>query len=94
MLLTNTRKPIPVDLPTFPPTINIAGRIYVRESQLVWLMAAYEAVSLGRGPPPPPPPPKDDRFVPVKTAADQLGIGRRTAGRRIKEAEDAGEAAA
>jgi hypothetical protein len=80
----------PIEQPQYPPVINYNGRLYQFESHLEWFLLAVEACSLGQDwPPLPTKRPIGDKLVPIREAAARLGVGRRTVGRRIKEAEAA-----
>jgi hypothetical protein len=80
--------------PQYPPVVSYNGRLYQFESQIEWFLAAVEACSRGQDwPPLPTKRPIGDKLVPIREAAARLGVGRRTVGRRIKDAEAAAEAA-
>ena len=75
--------------PEFPATTVINRRHFVPESHLEWFKAALLAFSLGKPYPPMPKSlPPGDRFRPIKAAAEELGVGRRTAGRWLKQANE------
>jgi hypothetical protein len=72
--------------PRLPRVTFFKGRGYLLRSQLDLYKAQVQAFALGVGPPEP----KvidPDPFVPLKQACSELGVGRRTIGRRIQEAE-------
>jgi hypothetical protein len=72
-----------VGVPRFPPTTEMNGRLYVLRSDFERYKA--ELVSFAQGVEPAVPPPVNpDFFVPMKQVAAELGVGRRTIGRRIK----------
>jgi hypothetical protein len=70
-------------VPRFPPTTEMNGRLYVLRSDFerykVELIAFAQGVE-----PTAPPPVNPDFFVPMRQVAAELGVGRRTIGRRIK----------
>jgi len=74
------------EAPKLPPVTFFKGRGYLLRSQLDQYKAALQAFALGVSLPEPravyP-----DPFVPLKQVCAELGVGRRTIGRRIKEAE-------
>jgi hypothetical protein len=72
--------------PQFPPVTFFKGRGYVLRSQLDQYKAEIQAFALGVRPPEPKIV-EPDPFVPLKQVCAELGVGRRTIGRRIKEAE-------
>jgi hypothetical protein len=77
-----TRRPEP---PKLPPVSFFRGRGYLLRSQLEQYKAEMLAFALGVNPPEP----KivdPDNFVPLKQVCAELGVGRRTIGRRIVEA--------
>jgi hypothetical protein len=74
------------EAPKLPPVTFFKGRGYLLRSQLAQYKAELQAFALGVSPPDP----KivdPDPFVPLKQVCAELGVGRRTIGRRIKEAE-------
>jgi hypothetical protein len=76
--------------PAFPPVITINGRNYVQRGALEQYKAELVRRSLGgRSPPPPPPRPDVDVLVTFKTVSAELGVGRRTIGRWLKETTNA-----
>jgi hypothetical protein len=82
------RRPGP---PKIPPVTFFKGRGYLLRSQLDQYKAEMLAFASGVNPPEP----KivgPDPFVPLKQVCAELGVGRRTIGRRIVEAR-ASEAA-
>jgi hypothetical protein len=76
------RRPEP---PKLPPVTFFKGRGYVLRSALNAYKRELVAASLG-APPVYLPDPDPDPFVPLKQVCVELGVGRRTIGRRIKEA--------
>jgi hypothetical protein len=72
--------------PKLPPVTFFKGRGYVLRSDLNAYKCELMAASLGVAPVYPPDP-DPDPFVPLKQVCVELGVGRRTVGRRIKEAE-------
>jgi hypothetical protein len=72
--------------PQFPPVIFFKGRGYVLRSRLDQYKAEVQAFALGVNPPEPKIV-EPDPFVPLKQLCAELGVGRRTIGRRIKDAE-------
>ncbi len=79
--------------PRFPKVVTIKGRHYNPRSELERYKAELVAEALGVAPVYPPPPAVDS-LVPSKIGAEEMGVGRRTYGRRMKEAKDAAKAAA
>jgi hypothetical protein len=71
--------------PRWPLTVIQNDRHYNFQSDLEYRRQELLALSLGQDPPPKPPRPKDDRLVPIREAAEQFGITRRTVGRLIRE---------
>jgi|SRR5271166_283014 len=71
--------------PRFPNVVSVNGRGYMLRSQLNDYKSALQAASLGLPAPPATPAPQPDPFVPLKQVALELGVGRRTIGRRIVE---------
>jgi hypothetical protein len=74
--------------PRFPRVFSVNGRCFVLRSGLEQYKDELQAFALGVSPPEP----KSvdpDHFVPLKQVSVELGVGRRTIGRRIKEAEGA-----
>jgi hypothetical protein len=77
-----TRRPEP---PKLPPVTFFKGRGYLLRSQLDQYKAEVQTFALGISPPEPKIA-EPDPFVPLKQVCAELGVGRRTIGRRIKEA--------
>jgi predicted DNA-binding transcriptional regulator AlpA len=78
--------------PRFPPVTFFKGRGYLRRSQCNRYKDELQAFALGVAPPEP----KilePDPFIPLKQVCAELGVGRRTIGRRIKEAASVSEPA-
>jgi|SRR5271165_5394023 len=83
------RRPRPrVTKPRFCDVIFSNGRGYVRRSDLDRYKAELLAFALGVAPVAPPPI-VPDPFVPLKQVCAELGVGRRTIGRRILESQAA-----
>jgi hypothetical protein len=77
-----TRRPEP----KLPPVTFFKGRGYMLRSALNQYKAELQAFALGVAPVySPDPDPDPDPFVPLKQVAAELGVGRRTIGRRIVE---------
>ena len=74
--------------PKFPPVTFFKGRGYVLRSDLDVYKASLQAFALGVSPPESKPAIAPDPFVPLKAVCAELGVGRRTVGRRIKEAAE------
>jgi hypothetical protein len=74
--------------PAFPPVITINGRNYVQRGPLEQYKADLVRRSLG-GRSAPPPPPEHDALVPFKVVSQELGVGRRTIGRWLKDSQGA-----
>jgi hypothetical protein len=72
--------------PAFPPVLNINGRNYVWRSDFEkYKVELIRYATGGRsGPPAPPRPDQGDILVPFKIVSEELGVGRRTIGRRMK----------
>jgi hypothetical protein len=81
--------------PPFPTLIKLRGRNYVWRSHLERYKEELTRHALGsrEAPLPPLPQKEGDSLVPLKVASAELGAGRRTIGRRIKDAQSEGEAA-
>jgi hypothetical protein len=77
-------------LPRFPLVIWQKNRGYVPRSDLDTYKAALAAYALGVKPVQPVKI-EPDPLVPLKQVAAELGVGRRTIGRRIAEAEAAAD---
>jgi hypothetical protein len=70
----------------FPPVIEIDGRLYFLRSHLEWFKAANMARSFGLEQPPfPTTRPPGDPLVSVAATAVELGVTRRTIGRKIRD---------
>jgi hypothetical protein len=69
----------------FPPVIEVNGRLYNWRTHIEWYKAALVARALGQEPRPLPTRPVGDSLVPVKVSASELGVGRRTIGRHIRD---------
>jgi hypothetical protein len=78
-----SRRPEP---PKLPPVIFFKGRGYVLRSRLDHYKGELQAFALGVSAPEPKIV-EPDPFVPLKQVCVELGVGRRTIGRRIKETE-------
>jgi hypothetical protein len=82
-------------VPRFPTVIRTKGRkgdpMFVLRSELNNYKAELLALALGVAPVYPPPP-SPDPLVPFPAVAEELGIHRRTLGRRLREAERAAAA--
>jgi hypothetical protein len=73
----------------YPPVFDVNGRLYNWRSHIEWYKTALVAHALGEDPPPMPATrPEGDSLIPVKVAASELGVGRRSVGRYIKKAAD------
>ena len=72
--------------PRFPEVHFFKGRGYVLRSALNQYKVELQAFSLGVAPVATPAP-DPDPFVPLKQVAAELGIGRRTIGRRIAKSQ-------
>ena len=72
----------------YSSVIWVKGRGYVPRSRLEQYKAILIAQAQGVAPVEPPAP-YPDQFVPLKQAGKELGVGRRTIGRRILEARKA-----
>jgi hypothetical protein len=68
---------------------KVKGRGYVLRSKVDRYKAELQAYALGIQPVEPPLP-DPDCFVPLKHVAAELGVGRRTIGRRIVESQSGG----
>jgi hypothetical protein len=69
----------------FPPVIEVNGRLYNWRTDIEWYKSALIAHALGQDPPPMPTTrPVGDSLVALKVSASELGVGRRTIGRHIK----------
>jgi hypothetical protein len=75
------RQPSP---PCFPKVVWQKGRGYVLRSALNRYKAELTAAALGVAPVSPSPV-EPDPLVPLKAVSEELGVGRRTIGRRIAE---------
>ena len=85
-IVTSAEAPRVPAAPCFPLPIRFKNRVYLRRSQLDRYKAELQAFALGIAPVDPPPV-EPDPFVPIKAAEKELGIGRRTIGRRIAESK-------
>jgi hypothetical protein len=75
------------DPPPFPPVTYVNGRGYNWRSQLEHYKEQLVRHALGGQPQPlPMTRPAQDALVPLKITGFELGVGRRTLGRRIKAA--------
>jgi hypothetical protein len=72
--------------PRFPQVHFLKGRGYVLRSALAKYKAELQAFALGVAPVPAPPV-DPDVWVPLMRVASELGVGRRTIGRRIAESQ-------
>ena len=72
--------------PRFPPVHFLKGRGYIFRSALNRYKAELQAFALGAEPVAPPSI-DPDPLVPLMRVADELGVGRRTIGRRIVESQ-------
>ena len=72
--------------PEFPPVAFSRGRGYVRRSDLDWYKAQLMASALGVAPVKPQFV-EPDPLVPLKQVCAELGVGRRTVGRRIADTQ-------
>jgi len=70
--------------PRFPDVIWVKGRGYIPRSALDWYKAQLQAFALGVAPVKPPRI-EPDPLVPLMAVGSELGVGRRTVGRRIAE---------
>jgi hypothetical protein len=76
--------------PEFPPVITLNGPNYIWRSALEDYKARLTRHALGsRSPLPPPSSTESDILVPFKVVSDELGVGRRTIGRRLKDSQNA-----
>jgi hypothetical protein len=74
----------------FPPVISVNGRNYLWRYDLEVYKAELVRHALGgQSVMAPPSRPGHDVLVPLKIAALELGVGRRTIGRRMKAAQTA-----
>lgn len=71
--------------PRFPPVIWQKNRGYVLRSALDRYKAELQGAAL-RVAPVEPPSPDIDSLVPLRAVCHELGLGRRTIGRRVAEA--------
>jgi hypothetical protein len=81
-----SHRPREIALPRFPNVTWLKGRGYVLRSDLDRYKAELQASALGVAPVYPPRL-SPDPFVPLKAVGAELGVGRRTIGRRIAEAQ-------
>ena len=78
-----------IEPPKYPAVLDVNGRLYNWRSQIEHYKEQLARHALGLAPLPlPTTRPEGDVLVPVKISASELGVGRRTLGRRIKEAAD------
>ncbi|MGO9428340.1 hypothetical protein [Rhodoblastus sp.] len=89
----SSRKTWRPDEPQFPTAVAIKGRLYVSRNALERYKAELQAFALGVAPVEPLKT-NPDRLVPLKVISDELGVGRRTIGRRIAESQASKPAAA
>jgi len=83
------------ELPPFPQVIYINGRGYIWRSELEHYKKQLVRYALGgQQEPPPASLPEHDALVALKIASAELGVGRRTIGRRIKDAQNVDAVAA
>jgi hypothetical protein len=75
------------DEPLFPLPTFRQGRGYISRRMLEWYKGALRAHSLGLALPPPPEPQPGDVEIPLPTAAEELGVCRRTIGRYVRRAQ-------
>jgi hypothetical protein len=75
--------------PAYPLVFDINGRLYNWRLDVEWYKAALVAYSLGQEPPPLPTAHPGDSLVPLKTTASELGITRRTIGRKVRDQRSA-----
>jgi len=69
----------------YPPPFEVNGRLYNWRSHIEWYKQALVCFALGQDAPPMPPArPVGDAMVPLRVAASELGVTRRTIGRRIR----------
>ena len=83
--MSKVTRPAPLTGPLWPTTVVQNDRHYNFQSDLEYRRLELLALSLGQDPPSKPPRPKDDRLVPIRQAAEQFGLSRRTVGRLIRE---------
>jgi hypothetical protein len=83
-----SRKTWRPDEPQFPRPVLIKRRLYVWRNEAERYKAELQAFALGVAPVEPPKV-DPDRLVPLKVISEELGVGRRTVGRRIAEADKA-----
>jgi hypothetical protein len=72
--------------PAFPPIFSIRGRNFGRRSDFNRYKAQLITAALGVDPVEPDPSDPDE-FVPLGQIARELGVSRRTAGQRLREAQ-------
>ena len=75
--------------PVFPPVISFKNRGYIHRSDLDRYKAELTAFALGVAPVEPARA-DPDCLIPLKQVAAELGVGRRTIGRRITESRSHG----
>jgi hypothetical protein len=76
-------------MPQFPTPVRINGRLYIRRLDLEDYKAGLVAAALGSTPHVRPSV-EPDCLIPLKQVAAELGVGRRTIGRRIAESHSHG----
>jgi hypothetical protein len=77
------RLDVRTECPKFPPVYEISGRKYVRRVELEQYKLELIRSAIGGSKLIDPPRADYDAFVPLKIVAAELGVGRRTIGRRI-----------
>jgi hypothetical protein len=88
-MLPKYEKPKSVTL----PFCTMRGRHYVSRSGLEWFKRASVAIAMGEDVPPLPESPSGDALIPLKLVGAELGVGRRTVGRYIREPSATADAA-
>jgi len=74
------------DSPPFPVVVRINGRGYIWRSELEAYKEALVRYAFGGQPEQPPQPrPEGDSLVPLRVVSGELGICRRSVGRRIAQ---------
>jgi len=76
---------LPAEKPKFPPIVCVNNRKYVTRGSLNRHKDALVAYAMGLSFNDGSGQYEDNSLVPLKQAATELGVGRRTIGRRIKE---------
>jgi hypothetical protein len=82
-------KAAPLTKPIFGPIIDVNGRKYIQRGDLEGYKAALIQMALGASKAVEMTQAEYATLVPLKTAAAELGVGRRTIGRRIVETRNA-----